>query len=259
MTFTRSSKRNSGAEAKPSPTTREKRLQQPSAAGATDRKTPTRPATTSTVSSKFSLMQAAENLADELLQRSRVLPGETLRKCAERIGVRIVEKRLPGASLGVAIASLRTIVLSSSGYGARDEFTIAHELMELHIPGSWHDLPPEMKESACDRGAAALLLPAAAFRSTVAELGLDLPRLRRRWRHASWGTIGRRLVDVGAASTIANWSDLELAWRYGAEAHPDEEHALAEVYAGRGRAQVGAVRAWRLGGAGLGRAVSVGR
>jgi len=193
------------------------------------------------------------------LQRARAKPGETLRIAAERLGVRVCERELPEGVDGFAARHIRTVVVSPSGYSARDEFTVAHELIEIHAPQSWHELPRERKEAMCDRGAAALLLPAAAFRATIDELGLDLPRLRRRWRHASWGTIGRRLVDVGAASTIANWSDLELAWRYGAGAHPDEEHALAEVYAGRGRAQVGAVSAWRLGGAGLGRAVSVGR
>lgn len=150
-------------------------------------------------------------------------------------------------------------MISPSGYNARDEFTLAHELVELHCPAAWRELPRERKEAMCDRGAAALLLPAAAFRVSIDQHGLDLPQLRRQWRHASWATIARRLVDVGAASTIASWESLELAWRYGADAHPDEEHALAEVYAGRGRAEIGAVRAWRLGGAGLGRAVSVGR
>lgn len=161
---------------------------------------------------------------------------------------------------GAAIVPLRLIVISPSGYAARDEFTLAHELMELHIPSSWRrDLPKEVKEAACDRGAAALLLPAQAFTASVNKVGVDLPALRRAWPNASWSTLAKRLVDIEEAATVASWEALEPAWRYGAEAHPDEEHALAEVYAGRGRAKVRGVRAWRLSGAGMGRAVSVGR
>lgn len=150
-------------------------------------------------------------------------------------------------------------MVDPSGYLPRDEFTIAHEIAELHLPHDWREtLGPALWERACNRVASALLLPAGAFVTSVLELGLDLPALRRRWTHASWDTLARRLVDVGAARTAAAWDSLELAWRYGGEAHPDEEHALAEVYAGRGRGVVRGVRAWRLGGEGLGRAVAMG-
>lgn len=163
----------------------------------------------------------------------------------------------PGVD-GAAILAFRSIVLSPSGYAARDEFTLAHELMELHIPSTWRsDLPKAMKEAACDRGAAALVLPFAAFISSVNKLGVDLPALRRTWPNASWSTIAKRLVDTDQAATVANWEALETAWRYGSDPHPDEEHALAEVYAGRGRSKVRGVRAWRLSGEGMGRVLSV--
>lgn len=202
--------------------------------------------------------RAAEYLAEELLQRSRSRPGESLRVAARRIGVEVCEKELPEGVHGFAARRIRTVVISPSGYPARDEFTLAHELMEMHIPDSWRELPRALKEEMCDRGAAALLLPAEAFCASVDRFGIDLPVLRRQWRNASWTTIARRLVDVGAASSAASWDSLELAWRYGGPARRDEEAALAEIYAGRGRARSGGVRAWRLGGAGLGRAVSVG-
>ena len=204
------------------------------------------------------MLLRAEAIAEELLQRSRSSLGCSMREIAGRLGVELHVHDLPAAIAGMAIRERRAILLSPTGYAARDEFTLAHELMELHIPQSWIDeMPRATKEELCDRGAAALLLPKASFRASIDDLGLDLPRLRRRWRNASWATIARRLVDVGVAASIANWESLELAWRYGGEPHHDEELALAEVYAGRGRASVGAVRAWRLGGSGLGRAVSV--
>ena len=184
-----------------------------------------------------------------------------MRQVAERLGHTILEREtdIPVRGLATRNAAGSHIVLVASGYLARDEFTIAHELMELHIPRDWRTyLPNDLKEGMCDRGAAALLLPTAPFRASVDELAGELPALRRHWRNASWDVIARRLVDVGLASTAAAWDSLELSWRYGGAGHSSEEEALGHVYSGRGAAQVGGVRAWRLGGAGLGRAVSVG-
>ncbi len=185
-----------------------------------------------------------------------------MRQVAERLGHTIHEREtaLPVRGLATRNALGGHIVLVASGYAARDEFTVAHELMELHIPSEWRtQLTEDFKERLCDRGAAALLLPASAFRKSVKLLEGELPALRRQWRHASWDVIARRLVDVGMVSTAAAWDSLELRWRYGGDGHALEEEALGRVYAGRGAARVGGVRAWRLGGAGLGRAVSVGR
>lgn len=182
-----------------------------------------------------------------------------MRGLLERLGVKVFEHWMGEGACGAAFPELRTVVLSPSGYTPRDEFTLAHELMELHAPSSWGELPAATKERMCDRGASALLLPAGAYLDTVEHLGRDLAALRRRWRHASWDTLARRLVDVGAARTVAAWESLELVWRYGdGEPAEGEEEALARCYAGRGRARVGGVAAWRLAGAGLGRAATVG-
>ena len=205
---------------------------------------------------------AAEAIADDLLRRARTRVGESLRVAAKRLGVDVEEHQLDPGVHGAAIIRFRSIVLSPSGYTARDEFTLAHELMELHIPGSWRrDLPKATKEAACDRGAAALLLPAAAFKQSVAELGANLPPLRRRWAHASWSTIARRMVDVGAATSAASWDCLEQTWRYGpGETTREEEDALVlACFNGRGSASAKGIRAWRLGGEGPGRAVSISR
>lgn len=188
-----------------------------------------------------------------------------MRGLLERLGLTLRERDIDAPIRGASLRGLSRVLLVPSGYHPRDEFTIAHEIIESFFPSEWnrYAATEEDKERACDRGAAALLLPAAEFHRSVTELRHELPALRRRWRNASWDVIARRLVDVGAASTAAAWDSLELRWRYGGTGHDAEEHALAEVYAGRGSAHVRAgereVRAWRLGGAGLGRAVSVGR
>lgn len=122
-----------------------------------------------------------------------------------------------------------------------------------------------MREDACDRGAAALLLPRVAFRSSAEQLRADLPALRRAWPAASWATLARRLVDIGLAHTAAAFDSAELAWRTGAlqgELALAEARAVAEAYTrGRAHARAGGagVRAWRLGGVGLGRVVAVGK
>lgn len=202
------------------------------------------------------LSKRLEAIAEELLKKSHHQPGASALLLARLLGVNVVEAALGGRE-GFAFSD-RTVLVDPTGYTPRDEFTVAHEIAELHLPQDWREaLGSELWERACDRVASALLLPAAAFKASVVELGVDLPALRRRWQHASWDTLARRLVDVGAVSTAAAWDSLEEAWRYGGEPHDFEEHAVVEALSGRGTARVGAVGAWRLGGEGLGRVVTV--
>lgn len=197
-----------------------------------------------------------EALAAELLASTHHQPGQPMRELAERLDVTVLERDL-GALAGVTLRGLRAVVLSPSGYDARDEFTLAHELIELHLPDWMRVAPDSLRERLCDRGAAALLLPGSVFAASARTLQRDLSALRRAWPVASWSVLARRLVDVGLAESASGWESLQLAWRYGGCPHPDEEHALAEVYSGRGRARVRRARAWRLGGEGLGRAVAM--
>jgi hypothetical protein len=168
-----------------------------------------------------------------------------MRGLIDSLGIRLVERWMGAGVLGCTLRSIETIVLSPSGYAARDEFTLAHEVLEYFAPAEWNTLPRETKEAICDRGAAALLLPALPFKIAVREHGIDLAALRRRWRLASWATIAHRLVDLGAASTASGWDSESLAWRYGGEEHPSEGAALRQARR-RGRGWVAGARAWRL-------------
>lgn len=205
----------------------------------------------------MSLSRRVESIAEELLLRGRHQPGAPVRELAEKLGWRVVKQQLP--TEGLALRDAGTIVVSPTGYLARDEFTLAHELIEMVLPREWRlALQPERKEALVDFGAAALLLPRGPFLSSVVEEGLELPALRRRWARASWAVIARRLVDIGVASTAASWRGRATTWRHGTQAHPAERVAVAQALR-RGRAQLGPAMAWRVRGRAGESAVAVAR
>jgi IrrE N-terminal-like domain len=162
-----------------------------------------------------SLALAAEAIAAELRARGRLELNDSMRVLAARLGVSIHEHPVRGLA-GVAVRSAHAVLLSPSGYAPRDEFTLAHELMELYLPSQWRRaLPEKLKERACDRGAAALLLPRQQFLFSLHGTGWDLPALRRRWPTASWGAIAARLVDLVPGVSACTWVDHRRAsWRY---------------------------------------------
>lgn len=181
-----------------------------------------------------------------------------MRVLLERLGVRVVTASSGCPVEGLAVRHEQTVVVRASGYAPRDEFTLAHELLELHLPRELLELPRARKEALVDYGAAALLLPRAAFAADAHASGLDVPALRRRWRGASWAVVARRLVDVGAAGSAASWQGRQVAWRHGRPEHPSERVAVAQALR-RGRAQLGPAMAWRIRGRAGESAVAVAR
>lgn len=144
----------------------------------------------------------------------------------------------------------------------RREFTTAHELMEANLPLG---IPPEVKEAWCDRGAAALMMPEAAFLESGNSCGWDLEALRTWWPHCSWNALVRRIADLVPGTAAAAWHRQRLRFRrthleVELPEHADqlEEFVACEALHGSGRSElrVGGLelRAWK---SGPGRAVTV--
>lgn len=168
---------------------------------------------------------------------------------------------------GLALRSSYSVVFSPSGYEPRDEFTIAHELAELHIPRAWReDLPIEDKERLCNRVAAAMLLPPAEFLEAVSQQRWSLRALRNTFPRASCEAIVTRIVDLSPASQAAAWIDGRRIWRRGGRTKDNvtpflkAEKAVLKAAEDSGVAHIeqdGArISAWRLSGEGA-KAVAV--
>lgn len=196
----------------------------------------------------------AEALAAELRTRARCEIGAPIAQLASRLSVDVAAVHLPGVR-GAASAEERLIVYSPSGYAPRDEFTIAHELMELHVPAPVAQLGAAVREQFCDRGAAALILPRQQFLFSLHGVGFELPALRRRWPLASWGAIAARLVDLVPRVSACTWvGEHRESWRY--DPTLELHHAGAAELAAVEQAQVRGwavvvrrrlrARAWRL-------------
>lgn len=180
-----------------------------------------------------------------------------MEELSRRLGVAVEEAQLR-FHRGLALPDDRAILYRPTGYVPRDQFTIAHELMELHCPRPILDLEPATKERFCNRGAAALLMPQQQFQFSLRGLGWDLPRLRQRFALASWGAIAQRLVDLVPHAAACTWVDGkrkwwrwdEPLWRELGDLADAEHGALAAAESQRGHAQAmrGRIRAkaWRL-------------
>lgn len=144
----------------------------------------------------------------------------------------------------------------------RQEFTIAHELMEANVP---QRVPAEIKEQWCDRGAAALMMPRIAFLESGTASGWDLEVMRQWWPHCSWNALVKRITDLVPRTAAAAWHRAQLRFR---QTHQDielpeqadalEEFIACEALHGSGRSEIKLgglkVSGWR---SGPGRAVTV--
>lgn len=83
---------------------------------------------------RVTLNTRIEALAAELLLRARHEPRQPMGLLARRLGVHVVREDLGGGLAGCALRRLATVVVAPSGYSARDEFTLAHELVEMFLP-----------------------------------------------------------------------------------------------------------------------------
>jgi hypothetical protein len=198
------------------------------------------------------LLSQAEEAASEIRARSRLEPGTPMRDVCRALGVDIEEDRLNSRVRAISFRSESLILLRPSGYRPRDEFSIAHELLELYGPWS-PEVPAATKELLCDRGAAALLLPSDEFLKSARAERFDLAVLRRRWPLASWGALSCRISDLVPGAVSSTWVN---GRRRGARsAHEDPGVAALEREAhhaalARGHQSVrrGSLRAaaWRL-------------
>jgi len=188
---------------------------------------------------------------------------------ADALGVRVVHARLPAGARGFALRQDRTVIIHPSGYPPREQFSLAHELIEINIPSGWL-MRDEVLDKFCDRGAAALLLPSAEFLCSLHGTGWDLAELRRRWPWASWALIASRLQDLVEGASAATWvNGAREWWRFPhdssvaelLEVEGAERAAVDQVFLGRGAAIVQRrrvrARAWRLSAKGKRVAIAV--
>jgi Zn-dependent peptidase ImmA (M78 family) len=196
------------------------------------------------------LNQRAEELAAELRRRGRLHVDDavSMRELAKRLGVAVFEQPMRGLN-GAALRSVRAILVSPSGYTPRDEFTLAHELAELHLPQSWRDsMGDAMKEAACNWIASALLLPAGPFRYWLQEVDWNLPKARRRWPNASYEVVATRAVVLVPGTSASSWVNGRRAWWRGVRPGADVRAMVrAEYQALRIAQQRGAARVERFG------------
>jgi len=158
----------------------------------------------------------------------------------------VVVRKLPEPWAAICMPDRRKIVLSPSGYGPRDEQSIAHELIELHV-GRLSECD---HEAFCQRGGAALLLPRQQFMASALEAGFQVPALRRKWRFASWEVIARRISDLFEGITSAAWCNGQPRWRSPCGDPSEAELAAVRGAVSRGRCEVKIrgvlTTAWRL-------------
>lgn len=108
-----------------------------------------------------SVAQLAEEVGAELLRPARARIGTPMDQVAHGLGVRVIRAPLPMGARGFSLRADRTVFIRPSGYAPRDEFSIAHELVELHAP--WRALPERLQEKLCDRAAGGDVAPEAAI------------------------------------------------------------------------------------------------
>jgi hypothetical protein len=89
------------------------------------------------------------------------------------------------------------------------QFNLCHELGHYHLEAQ---LKGEMLERACQRFAAALLMPAAAFMAKVRELGRDPYALQGYFQHCSLEALASRISDLFPNMVTAAWDWYSRKW-----------------------------------------------
>lgn len=142
--------------------------------------------------------------------------------------------------------------------GERDvrmEHACAHELGHHHVGAVDRLGRKDLLESACDRFAAALLLPAKEFASSARQLDLDPLALAKAWPFSSPEAIARRLGEVVPGVLSAKWVEFSARrWTFQcprAGLARLELEALGDAYLrprgmGRAEGRAGIARVWRM-------------
>lgn len=118
--------------------------------------------------------------------------------------------QLTGFASGMVHPITCAILLAPCNYRPRVQLTIAHEMIEHYLPSKldlrWH-------EAACQRGAAALLMPREQFIASAVSAQLRLPDLCRAWPHASREAVLSRVADLFPGTVASSWRRSEPKFR----------------------------------------------
>lgn len=179
---------------------------------------------------------AAEAAAEALRRRSGV-PGRAPPSIvAKALGFRVKVKELQDGLDGYHVEGTNRLVVARCWHSPRMESSIAHELLESVTD---RKRPDAEHERYCERGAAALLLPASDYLGTLFASGLDLARLRRQeWPWASWEVLARRASDLLPGIISAAWVDGSAKWRTSTQATSTAEAAALRDAKKKGRGLV---------------------
>lgn len=144
-------------------------------------------------------------------------PPVDVKKVAEALGFTVLPYDFPDSTSGLTYIDegVKSIGHNSNHAPTRQRFSVAHELgryLSGHEPydhGTTHVeehpayLDPQNRlEAEANEFAAELLMPADFLRRDVAQFGLDVPTLAKRYQvseHALW----IQLIDLGLASQYA--------------------------------------------------------
>lgn len=148
-----------------------------------------------------------------------------------------------------------TLRVAACDYLPHQEFGAGHELMEKNVPLG---LAPDLKEAWCDRGAAALMMPARSFLESGTACDWELDVLQAWWPVCSPFALLRRITDLVAGARVSAWTRTRMRARIASQAGalPDhspqlEEFVAAEALHGSGRSELVLggvrVRAWKNG------------
>lgn len=159
-------------------------------------------------------------MGNELRARARAELGAPMERVAASLGCRVRwvhPYEVPEGFRAACRPRTRTIFVARSSYQPRNEFSQAHEIAELYLPRVLREtLPGHMKETFCNRVAAALLLPRQQFLFSLHGVGWDLAELRKRWPWASWGALSSRIADLVPGVAACTWLGATRAsWHVG--------------------------------------------
>jgi hypothetical protein len=143
-----------------------------------------------------------EEAAASLARLFNLLPNEAPELLAARIGYVVIRDPLLPVSIR-GMSADRTIWIRPDSYAPREHFACAHEVGELVLP---FDLASgAVRELACQRFAAALLLPEPEFADSLFRCRLDVLELRRVWQLASHQAILHRISDLTPSAACGTW------------------------------------------------------
>lgn len=171
-------------------------------------------------------LELAEHTAQAALDGCGLWRGGAIDEVTQALGFRIVDLPVGGPSRGLSWPGTGVVMVPGGLIEGRRAFAVAHEVGHCYLHGR---VGSELMEEACDRFASALLMPSAAFRHTVGQLGANLLELRQRWPWVSGDAIARRIVELYPGTAAGKLESGKWVWRVG----PDEAEPVMRQAAGQ--------------------------